>query len=60
MSTPEFECCDEMRENRCAFSFDWVIGSGYDNDTINLSTCEDHWYELQDVKFCPFCGVKLK
>lgn len=59
MSHPIFHCCEEIKENSCAFEFDYVVGSGYDNDVINLSTCEDHWFTLEDVKFCPFCGTKL-
>lgn len=59
MSHPRLECCEEIKKNSCAFEFNWVVGSGEDTHVINLSTCDDHWYELEDVKYCPFCGTNL-
>ena len=56
---PIFHCCEEINKHSCAFEYNWVVGSGLDTDVINLSTCEDHWFELEDVKFCPFCGTKF-
>ena len=56
------ECCEKFRENSCAFRItEELIGSTFiETDSLEISTCEDHYYSLEDVKFCPFCGKKFK
>jgi len=52
-------CCKELEENICAFKFRYSITQG-ETDDIEISTYEDHYYRLEYVKFCPFCGKKLE
>ena len=52
-------CCDEREENSCAFEIYEDIFNIAD-PTIRISTCEEFYYRLEYVKYCPFCGKKLR
>lgn len=47
------ECCKEIKEYMDGFNLDYY-------PRIDITTCEEHWFSLEDVKYCPFCSKKLK
>lgn len=46
-------CCDELEHNIDGFEVDSL-------GRFSISTFTNHWWSLDGVKYCPFCGKKLE
>lgn len=53
-------CCEALEENSCAFERTFNFSTLKIDGPWQISTSEDHWYTLDDVVYCPWCGKELR